>query len=285
MDAPLEPPRSRRLLLVAYNGAPFAGFQQQDGVRTVADELDRAIAQMDPSASRVLGSSRTDTGVHARLQPITFDTSRRITARGWLLGLTTLLPRDIAVLRSSEVPRDFDPRRRPRFKIYRYRVLQSQVEDPFLAERAWRVGQSLNLELMQAEAKSLEGQHNFAAFRSARDARLTTERNLMRVEVHRGVDDARCVDIWVQGDRFLYNMVRIIAGTLVDVGRGRLEPGAVRRGIASGQRSALGMTAPARGLCLEHVELESWGVEPWPEGLPGAWISAVWPGVSVDLVR
>ena len=272
MDSELPPPdpesapkRTRRLLIVAYNGAPWSGFQQQANAPSIAGALDEAIAHIDPQASRVLGSSRTDAGVHARFQPVTFDTTRTIASRGWLLGLTSHLPRTIAVLRTAEAPLDFDPRTRPLWKEYRYTLLRSIVEDPFLTDSAWRIGHALDLELMRAEARALVGEHDFAAFRSSADPRTATVRHLARVSIEESKADPRLIEIVVRGNRFLYNMVRIIAGTLVDVGRGHLAPGAVLRALESKDRRQLGMTAPARGLCLCHVELPNWGANPWPE--------------------
>lgn len=266
--------RSRRLLLVAYDGSQYSGFQQQENAPSIAGQIDEAVRQMDPDASRALGASRTDAGVHARLQPVTFDTTRQIRSRGWVLGLSSFLPRNIAVLRSSEVDLDFDPRRRPLWKIYRYRILRSPVEDPFLSDHAWRIGEKLDQDLMAREAESLVGTFDFQAFRSAKDPRLDTVRTLADVRISEDASDPRCLNLWVKGDRFLYNMVRIIAGTIVDVGRGRLASGAARRALSGGDREQLGMTAPARGLCLEHVELPEWGREPWPEAIPA------WPRVQ-----
>lgn len=260
--------RTRHLLLVAYDGSAYSGFQQQQNAPSIAGHLDDALRQIDPEASKVLGSSRTDAGVHARLQPVTFDTSRKIRSRGWVLALTGLLPRNIAVLRASEVDLDFDPRKKPLWKVYRYRILRSPVEDPFLAHHAWRLGEKLDQRLMEQEARSLVGTFDFKAFRSSKDPRLDTVRTLTEVRISEATDDPRCLDLWVRGDRFLYNMVRIIAGTIVDVGRGRLPPGAALSALTGGSRLTLGMTAPARGLSLEHVELPDWGRDPWPETIP-----------------
>jgi tRNA pseudouridine38-40 synthase len=261
-----DPLRTRRLLLVAYDGYGFNGFQQQINGITIADHLDEAVRSLDPGASRILGSSRTDAGVHARLQPVTFDTTRTISSRGWVLALKHRLPPTITVLRASEVNLDFDPRKKPLWKVYRYRVLQSPVDDPFLYQRAFRVRDELDVSRMQRAAEALVGEHDFAAFRSSKDPRTTTVRKLDRVDVDQAADDPRCLDITVQGDRFLYNMVRIIAGTLVDVGRGKIPEDATRRALASLERTDLGITAPAHGLCLEHVELPDWGKDPWPTG-------------------
>lgn len=261
--------RERILLLVAYDGSGFSGFQQQGELSTIAGELEKAIWRIDPDASRVIGSSRTDAGVHARLQPVSFTTLRRIRSRGWVHALMPYLPKQISVLRASKVPLDFDPRRRPRWKRYRYRILGSEVEDPFLAGRAWRIRDKLDLEAMRREARTLEGEHDFAAFRSSKDPRTTTVRRLREVSVERAAEDSRCIDISVTGDRFMYNMVRIIVGTLVDVGRGKLAPGAAERALTTKSRFALGMTAPPDGLCLDHVELDDFGTEPWPSKAEG----------------
>lgn len=273
--SPVEPesaprPRFRILLLIAYDGSHFSGFQQQNNAPSVATHLDLAIREIDPGASTVVGSSRTDAGVHARLQPVCFTTSQDIRSRGWVLALTSKLPPSISVLRAARVRLDFDPRKHSIWKRYRYQILLGQVEDPFLAGRAWRLGFPLNLERMQREAQSLEGEHDFAAFRSARDPRTSTVRNLRKVQLRLSPENPRCLWIDVEGDRFLYNMVRIIVGTLVDVGRGRIAEGAVHRALASKSRLDLGMTAPAAGLCLEHVELTEWGENPWPSVEEGA---------------
>lgn len=266
----MDPVLSRILLLVAYDGAPFCGFAQQTNAPTVASTIDRAIAEIDPTATRIVGASRTDSGVHARCQPVAFTSHKQIASRGWVLALTTRLPHSIGILRAARVDIDFDPRRHAQWKRYRYRILRSQVEDPWLTDRAWRVGQRLDVELMESEARELVGRHDFAAFRSIGDQRTTTVRHIRRVRLSPVASDPRCLDIEVEGDKFLYNMVRIIVGTLVDVGRGRLAPGAVSRALASLSRIDLGMTAPSAGLCLEHVELDVWGNDAWPDRAGGA---------------
>jgi tRNA pseudouridine38-40 synthase len=167
-------------------------------------------------------------------------------------------------MRAAHVPLDFDPRRDPLWKRYRYRLFTSPVDDPFVSPIAWRVGDPLDADRMHAEAAALVGDHDFAAFRSVDDMRKETRRRLDIVRLEVAPSDARILDIVVQGNRFMYNMVRIIAGTLVDVGRGKQPPGACARAISSGDRRDLGMTAPAHGLHLEHVELQQWGEQPWP---------------------
>jgi tRNA pseudouridine38-40 synthase len=245
----------RMMLEVAYDGGPYAGFVKQANAHTVAAELERAISRLDPVASALTCASRTDSGVHARHQIISFLTQRTIPTRGWVLGLKPLLPESITVVGAGRVPTEFDPRRDPLWKRYRYRVFVSPVADPFEAGRAYWILRPLKLGLMQAAAATLVGEHDFHAFRSARDQRTSTIRRLDSVIVETPHLDARHVDIVVSGNRFLHNMVRIIAGTLVDIGRGRRDGSCLSRALASGRREELGMTAPAHGLYLEHVEL------------------------------
>jgi tRNA pseudouridine38-40 synthase len=242
------------LLRVAYDGERFSGWAATPGERTVQEVLRVAIASMDPEASAPRGASRTDAGVHAEGQVAAFDASRDIEMRGWVLGLDAALDEDVAVRVASRVPPGLDPRTCARKKRYRYRILLDQVRDPTWRGRAWRVGHPLDTARMAREARTACGTHDFRAFRSARDERQNTTRTLDRVELEREGD--RVIGIVVEGNAFMHNMVRIIAGTLVDVGRGKLDEGVFGRAITSGKREDLGETAPAHGLVLEHVELE-----------------------------
>lgn len=256
------------LLGVAYDGGPFSGFARQLEARTVAGELDGAVRAVDPHASLVRGVSRTDAGVHARAQCVAFDTTRDIPPRGWALALAQHLPDEISVVRAARVALGYDPRAHAVTKTYRYSVLESVVRDPFLARFTWRIAERLNHPAMAEEAKALLGEHDFRAFRAAADPRTDTVRRILRAEVYQPRPAEPRVDLVITGDRFLYKMVRIIAGTLVDVGRGRLEPGAVARAIESGSRADLGVTAPPEGLCLERVALSEAGAEAWPDQFP-----------------
>ena len=251
------------LLRVAYDGERFSGWATTPGERTVEDVLRAAIATMDPEASSPRGASRTDAGVHASGQAVAFDASRDIDSRGWVLGLGSALDEDVAVRAASRVAVGVDPRRVSRGKRYRYRILQDPVRDPLWRGRTWRVGAPLDLVMMKREAAAACGTHDFRAFRSAHDKRQTTVRTLTRVDVELE-QPARILGIVVEGTAFMHNMVRIITGTLVDVGRGKLGEGAIARAIASGQRSDLGETAPAHGLTLEHVDVGAEESDRWP---------------------
>lgn len=262
--SPKEGAQARLLLFVAYRGENYSGFARQTNANTVADELQKAIYSIDPEAGYVTCSSRTDAGVHAHFQPVSFTTTKSVSPRGWVLALGKRLPNDISVVRAALVPMAFDPRRDPVWKQYRYQVFCSPVDDPFISPLAWRVGDALDLALMQKEAKMLVGEHDFAAYRSVDDMRTETTRHLSEVRVEQSPLDPRVLDIHVKGNRFMYNMVRIIAGTLVDIGRGKKEPGACVRAFESKSRRELGVTAPAHGLHLVHVELTELGDDAWP---------------------
>ena len=256
------------LLGVAYDGGPFSGFARQPEARTVAGELDGAVRAIDARASLVRGVSRTDAGVHARAQCVSFDTTRDIPARGWALALAQHLPDEISVVRASRVPVGYDPRSHALTKTYRYSLLESVVRDPFLSRFTWRIAERLNQPAMALEASALIGEHDFRAFRAAADARDNTVRQILRAEICRPHAQGSRLDLVVTGNRFLYKMMRIIAGTLVDVGRGRLRPGAVARALESGARDELGVTAPPEGLCLEQVTLAEAGSDAWPDQFP-----------------
>jgi len=264
----VEPELRRVLLIISYDGRNYSGIARQDNAPTVGGTLDAAIREIDPDASPITASSRTDRGVHASGQPVSFTTTKPLRARGWVLALAQRLPPDIGIVRASFVPLNFDPRRDPIFKRYEYRIFRSPVDDPFLSPYAWRVGEPLDLPLMQREAESIVGEHDFAAFRHVDDCRTETVRTLEVVRLDEDPLDSRLVTLTVQGNRFMYNMVRIIAGTVVDVGRQRKPPGSAARALESKDRRDLGMTAPAHGLRLVHVELQDWGTDAWPGDSP-----------------
>ncbi|MGH7271385.1 MAG: tRNA pseudouridine(38-40) synthase TruA, partial [Polyangiaceae bacterium] len=237
------------MIEVAYDGTDFHGWAAQKGMRTVQETLFGAVSAMDPRASAVRGASRTDAGVHADAQMAAFDATMAIPARGWVLGLNQHLPADVAVRAARAVPPGYVPRFASIAKRYRYRVVVDPVRDPALRTRAWRLSE-VDLGAVAREGLCAVGTHDFAAFRSSGDERQVTVRTLTRVDVERAADQ-RAISIVVEGNAFLYNMVRILVGTMLDVGRGRLALGAVARALGSRDRRDAGTTAPAHGLVLE----------------------------------
>ncbi|MFO0625239.1 MAG: tRNA pseudouridine(38-40) synthase TruA [Polyangiales bacterium] len=243
-------------LVVRYDGASFSGWQRQRGVPTVQEALEDAASAMSVARVTVRGAGRTDAGVHALAQVASFETPAEIPAHGWRLGLNARLPPTVAVWDARTVREGFDPRRASAGKRYRYVLHAHPDRDPLLHRRAWHLYGPLDLDLMRAEAAALVGTHDFRAFRAADCERLTTVRALWRVDVRRGFgarDDLVAVE--VEGTAFLKNMVRVIVGTLVDVGRGRLPAGTVRARLADGDRTRGGITAPPDGLYLDEVFL------------------------------
>ena len=253
------------LLEVAYDGTAFSGWASQKEKRTVQETLRGAILELDPRASDPRGASRTDAGVHAEGQLVAFDSTRAIPARGWVLGLNQHLPEDLSVRVARAVPSDFQPRFASRGKRYRYRVLLDTVRDPHWRTRAWRVGGKISLDKLAREAKLIEGTHDFAGLRAGGDERKITVRTMRSVAIEHD-EGGRIVSIVIEGNAFLYNMVRILVGTLMDVARGRLDEGAIARAIAEKDRRLAGTTAPAHGLTLEQVfvDVPEEAGAPWP---------------------
>lgn len=244
-----EPRRFR--LRVAYDGTAFAGFQMQRGVRSVQEELERALSKLYKRERVVVhGASRTDAGVHALGQVTHFDAPGNIPAEKLAFALNTLLPEDLRVLESSEAGPDFHARFSATGKVYRYSIYNARHYDPLLRLTHAHIPVPLDLALMRAELQPVVGSHDFAAFAAAGSVAKSTTRTLHRIEIS---GEAPCIQITVHGNAFLYNMVRILAGTLIDVGRGLASPGAFQRALASGSRLDLGITAPACGLTLLRV--------------------------------
>jgi tRNA pseudouridine38-40 synthase len=236
----------------------------------VAGEVLGAIRAIDPSVVELRGASRTDAGVHARGQLAAFDPKKSIPPKGWALGLSAHLPREIAIRGAARVPYGANPRHASIRKRYRYLVFRDTMRDPFWEGRAWRLSHPLDLDLLRAEAALVTGTHDFKAFRSSTDARTNTIRTIEQVALEAMPGDPRVLTIDVVGTAFLHNMVRIVVGTFLDVARGRLSPSATARALASGDRADLGITAPAHGLYLEHIEHAIELEEAWPPP-PASW--------------
>lgn len=239
------------LLWVQFDGTEFSGFQRQgQGVRSVGGDLEAAWLQKFGEAAIMRSSSRTDAGVHARRMPVLVRTGLTVPAKGAQLGLNAYLREDLRVTGAEDVPAEFDVRADAIGKRYVYRVQPGPVRLPLWRRHAWHVKGRLDLAAMRDAAAMLVGSHDFAAFRSAQCTAKTTVRTLLAIDVQ---SDGDIAAIAVHGNAFLHNMVRVIAGTLVGVGRGRFGADDVRRMLESRDRDQAGQTAPAHGLTLHDV--------------------------------
>jgi tRNA pseudouridine38-40 synthase len=247
----LTAPRTVRLVL-EYDGTDLCGWQRQENGPSVQQHLEDALARMTGAATPTVGASRTDAGVHALGQVASFETTARIPCDGFRLGLNSMLPPSIAVLAADEPPPGFHPRFSATGKHYRYSLLTRSSRSPLLRQRAWhRPGVRLDLAAMRETAAYLIGERDFSAFRAAGCTARTTIRRIDEIAIQETGPDR--LDIDVRGNAFLRNMVRILVGTLVEVGDGRFEPMQVAEIVKSGDRTRAGQTAPAHGLCLVEV--------------------------------
>jgi tRNA pseudouridine38-40 synthase len=240
-------------LVVEYDGTGLHGWQRQHNGMTVQQALEEALAQMCQHEVRVTGASRTDAGVHARGQVAVFQTERTIPLHGFRRGLNSLLPDQIAVREATEVDETFHPRFSATGKHYRYTLLTRADRSPRWRDRAWHHPDAIDLELLRAGAAPLIGEHDFAAFRAAGCAAKTTVRRLDAIEVTRTSELLR---IDIHGNAFLRQMVRILVGTLTEVGTGERPVGQVAEILASLDRNRAGLTAPAHGLELIEVRYD-----------------------------
>jgi tRNA pseudouridine38-40 synthase len=242
-------PRNLRLT-IEYDGTDFSGWQRQIATRTVQGTLEEKIRELLGETVDVRGAGRTDAGVHAEGQVAHLALLSRIPVQGFLRGLNTILPPDVAVIDVAEVDSAFDARFSARGKVYRYRIWNHFVRSPKHARTSWHVRTPLDLDAMRTAARALCGEHDFRGFRASDCDRRNTVRVIRRFEISR---QGAILDIEVEATAFLKNMVRILAGTLADVGRGRLDLERVLRVLEGGDRTAGGVTAPAWGLTLVRV--------------------------------
>ncbi len=241
-------------LIVEYDGTSLCGWQRQANGPTVQGHLEEALGKLLSHEAAVVGASRTDAGVHARGPVASFRTARPIPLHGIRRGLNSLLPRQIAVRDAAVVPDDFHPRFSATGKHYRYTILARPDRSPRWRDRAWHHPEPLSIEAMAAAAAPLLGEHDFAAFRAAGCTAATTTRRVDAIEL--SVPDPELIVVDVRGNAFLRNMVRILVGTLAEVGAGRRLPGQVSEILASRDRTRAGITAPAHGLELMEVRYD-----------------------------
>ena len=241
-------------LIVAYDGTGYRGWQLQANGVTIEEMLNKALSELLKEPVCVLGASRTDSGVHALGNVAVFDTETRIPAEKICLAVNQRLPEDIRVLQSEEVPLGWHPRKQNCIKTYEYQILNCRIEIPTRRLYAFFCYYPLDVEKMKMGASYLAGEHDFASFCSSGHQAEETVRTLYEVSVEEGED--HLIRIRLRGSGFLYNMVRIIAGTLMQVGMGMYPPEHVKEILEARDRKLAGQTAPARGLTLMGIEYE-----------------------------
>ncbi|HZK83073.1 MAG TPA: tRNA pseudouridine(38-40) synthase TruA [Desulfosporosinus sp.] len=239
-------------LKLTYDGTNYHGFQRQHKTHgpTIQGMLETVWSRLAQEDVTLATAGRTDTGVHASGQVVNFMTSARIPEEKIAKAFNSMLPRDIQILKAECVPDEFNARWSAKWKRYDYQIDNKPIPDVFKRFYASHVPIPLNIGQMQAAANLLEGRHNFKTFAAAGGASKTFERTIHRclVKKDQGLIVVSCV-----GDGFLYHMVRIIVGTLMDVGKGRILPQEIPEIIASQERSRAKMVAQAQGLTLTHV--------------------------------
>lgn len=243
----------RVLLVVAYDGTAYNGWQLQPGVQTIEGELNTALSALLCEEIQVIGASRTDSGVHALCNIAVFDTNARIPAEKISYALNQRLPEDIRIQKSMEVAADFHPRHCNSKKTYEYRILNREFPMPTKRLYHHFTYVPLNVDKMAEGAVYLIGEHDFKSFCATAAVVETTVRTITDISLEKSEDE---IIIRVSGTGFLYNMVRIIAGTLIEVGRGSYPPEKVKEILDAKDRQAAGPTAPACGLTLVKYEFE-----------------------------
>ena len=238
-------------LILAYDGAPFAGWQSQSHRNTMQDHLERAFERVTGRAVRVHGAGRTDAGVHAFAQCAHVDVLKFLPADRWIKALNALLPSAIRVLRCRYVSQDFHARLSAKGKIYRYRIWTAPVLSPFDYRRAWHIAQPLDLTTLKSAAKCFIGTHDFASFAANRGKpEKSTIRTINSVRVRQS---GPCITIEFDGNGFLYKMVRLMVGALVKCALGKMRIEEITSRLHSGKVGSARFAAPAEGLYLVRV--------------------------------
>jgi tRNA pseudouridine38-40 synthase len=238
-------------LTVAYDGTDYCGWQVQPNGITVEEVLNRALSKMTGEDIHIIGASRTDSGVHAQGNVAVYDTSSSIPGERVAYALNQKLPDDIVIVKSEEVPLDWHPRYQDVIsKTYEYHIYNAKVPNPLKRRYTAFISYDLNVERMREGAKYLVGEHDFVSFCNVRTNVEDTVRTVEDIQI---LEENNEIIIRISGNGFLYNMVRIIAGTLIRVGRGYYEPERVKEILEAKERTEAGVTAPPQGLVLMEI--------------------------------
>ena len=240
-------------LTIAYDGTNYCGWQIQPNGITIEEILNKALSKMTGEEILVIGASRTDSGVHAMGNVAVFDTETTIPAEKIAVALNQRLPDDIVITKSEEVPLDFHPRYCNCSKTYEYHIINTRIPIPTKRLTNYFVSYVLDIDKMRQAASYLVGEHDFVSFCNVRTDVENTVRSITDLDI---LTNGNEITIRITGNGFLYNMVRIIVGTLIRVGRGFYEPEKVKEILEAKDRKAAGVTAPAHGLMLVEIKYE-----------------------------
>ncbi|MCH1641101.1 tRNA pseudouridine(38-40) synthase TruA [Paenibacillus timonensis] len=251
------------LMTVSYDGTNYFGFQTQPGGNTVQDHIEEAIRQLTGEQVKIHGSGRTDAGVHARQQPFHFHTASKIPVERWGLALNGRLPSDIRVLTAQEVPLTFHSRRSAKRKTYRYTINANRITDVFQRNYQLHHPGKLNVIAMQESLPYLLGTHDYTSFASRHSTKASHVRTLYDARIvvdssanFPGITGQGILHFYVTGSGFLQHMVRIIVGTLLEIGEGKRSPESMKAILEAKDRKAAGPTAESKGLMLWSVEYD-----------------------------
>ena len=240
-------------LTVAYDGTHYCGWQVQPNGITIEEVLNKALKKLTGEDILIIGASRTDSGVHAMGNVAVFDTETTIPPEKIAVALNQRLPEDIVIVKSEEVAEDFHPRYCDCCKTYEYHIINTRIPVPTKRLTNYFVSYVLDIEKMRKAASYLVGEHDFVSFCNVRTDVENTVRTITALDILTNGDE---ITIRITGNGFLYNMVRIIAGTLIRVGRGFYEPEKVKEILEAKDRKAAGVTAPAHGLMLMEIKYD-----------------------------
>lgn len=237
-------------LLIEFDGSNYIGWQWQPEGVSLQRLIEEAIEKVVGGPVRLHSSGRTDAGVHARGMVAHFQVDHLLPLGAYREGVNHFLPADVAIIKVDEVHEKFHARFSATGKWYRYTIWQGETRAPLLSGRNWHIRKDLNVEAMRRAVECLLGKHDFSAFRSSGCDAVTTEREIVGVEV---IEERGVIHIDIAGDGFLRNMIRIIAGTIVEIGLGKRSEETLNELLDNGNRDGSGITAPASGLCLMKV--------------------------------
>lgn len=238
-------------MTISYDGSRYKGFQRlKDSDMTIQGKIEAVISKMTGEDIEIIGSGRTDMGVHACNQVANFKTESNMSTKKMQTYLYEYLPEDIVVHKLEEVEDRFHSRYNATSKVYLYKIYNAEVHDPFLRKYTNHIPKKLDLDLMKEASKYLIGEHDFTSFASSKSKKKSNVRTIKSIDI---VEKNNLIEIYVEGDGFLYNMVRIIVGALTDVGSKRKSPEDIKSMLEEKDRSKASDTAPAKGLYLFKV--------------------------------